>query len=142
MSFLQGTATLPSHVIQQASKGQTFSNAADTAMHDAYETITPAPSSAKRAAISKVVHLRLTTSSLGARFKLNPSMMAQVLAYGQTGSGKTYSMGSAADPSQLNGRSKPYGVIPRALVNLFEGLQQLQPDYEVASKVLHQLTSL
>lgn len=61
--------------------------------------------------------------------------MLQVLAYGQTGSGKTYSMGSTADPQQLNGRSKPYGVIPRALVTLFEGLQQLQPDYEVASKV-------
>ena len=59
----------------------------------------------------------------------------QVLAYGQTGSGKTYSMGSTADPQQLSGRSKPYGVIPRALVTLFEGLQQLQSDYEVASKV-------
>ena len=62
--------------------------------------------------------------------------MLQVLAYGQTGSGKTYSMGSTADPQQLNGRSKPYGVIPRALITLFEGLQQLQPDYEVASKVI------
>lgn len=61
--------------------------------------------------------------------------MLQVLAYGQTGSGKTYSMGSTAAPQQLNGSSKPYGVIPRALVTLFEGLQQLQADYEVASKV-------
>ncbi len=69
--------------------------------------------------------------------KHNMSWLLQVLAYGQTGSGKTFSMGSAAEPSQLNGRSKPYGVIPRALVTLFEGLQQLQPDYEVASKVLH-----
>ncbi|KAK9851878.1 hypothetical protein WJX84_002323 [Apatococcus fuscideae] len=60
---------------------------------------------------------------------------ATVLAYGQTGSGKTYSMGSTADPQQLNGRSKPYGVIPRALVTLFEGLQQLQADYDVATKV-------
>ena len=60
--------------------------------------------------------------------------LLQVFAYGQTGSGKTYSMGSTADPAQLSGRSKPYGVIPRALVTLFEGLQQLQPEYEVASK--------
>lgn len=45
---------------------------------------------------------------------------ATVLAYGQTGSGKTHTMGSAAGDNSV---LEELGVIPRALQQVFQGLQ-------------------
>ncbi|KAJ1980548.1 hypothetical protein H4R34_002419 [Dimargaris verticillata] len=60
---------------------------------------------------------------------------ATVLAYGQTGSGKTYSMGTAAPVGSGGGidDDQSYGIIPRAVSHLFNGLAQRQaehPDFE------------
>ncbi|XP_040567883.2 LOW QUALITY PROTEIN: kinesin-like protein KIF21A [Lepeophtheirus salmonis] len=45
---------------------------------------------------------------------------ATVLAYGQTGSGKTYTMGTAFE---LSTQEASYGIIPRAVKQLFEGIR-------------------
>ena len=60
-----------------------------------------------------------------------------VLAYGQTGSGKTYTMGSAfskkSDKDEFIDKST--GVIPRAVKDIFKGIEDRSEDYEFVVKV-------
>nr|CAD2159985.1 unnamed protein product [Meloidogyne enterolobii] len=50
---------------------------------------------------------------------------ATVLAYGQTGSGKTYTMGTSFDVNQFNlDTNITAGIIPRAALHLFEGMEE------------------
>jgi kinesin family protein 4/21/27 len=56
-----------------------------------------------------------------------------VLAYGQTGSGKTYSMGTAYDVA-FSDDENILGVIPRAVKDLFEGVNE-RDDTEFCIKV-------
>ncbi|XP_064472728.1 chromosome-associated kinesin KIF4A-like [Ornithodoros turicata] len=59
-----------------------------------------------------------------------------VLAYGQTGSGKTFSMGTCCT-SSWQGVDSDAGIIPRAVHDIFEGVQQ-RPDkvFEIKASFL------
>uniref|UniRef100_A0A8D8UHF4 Kinesin-like protein KIF21B n=1 Tax=Cacopsylla melanoneura TaxID=428564 RepID=A0A8D8UHF4_9HEMI len=48
---------------------------------------------------------------------------ATILAYGQTGSGKTYTMGTGFETDVSE---EMLGIIPRAIIHLFEGIQNIQ----------------
>lgn len=52
---------------------------------------------------------------------------ATILAYGQTGSGKTYTMGSSDEAGVLEGE---IGIIPRAVMQLFEGVRARKDQVE------------
>uniref|UniRef100_A0A4W4EQ43 Kinesin motor domain-containing protein n=1 Tax=Electrophorus electricus TaxID=8005 RepID=A0A4W4EQ43_ELEEL len=54
---------------------------------------------------------------------------ATVFAYGQTGSGKTYTMGTGFD---VNVGADEQGIIPRAVRQLFQGVQQRQREAQEA----------
>ncbi|XP_041944187.1 kinesin-like protein KIF21B isoform X2 [Alosa sapidissima] len=54
---------------------------------------------------------------------------ATVFAYGQTGSGKTYTMGTGFD---MNVSAEEQGIIPRAVHQLFQGIQQRRDDAQAA----------
>lgn len=68
---------------------------------------------------------------------------ATVLAYGQTGSGKTYSMGTGFDVDVCE---EERGIIPRAVQQLFQGIQQRRnaaqnsgiqpPEFKVSAQFL------
>ncbi|XP_069566730.1 kinesin-like protein KIF21B isoform X4 [Brachyistius frenatus] len=68
---------------------------------------------------------------------------ATVFAYGQTGSGKTYTMGTGFD---VNLGQQEQGIIPRAVHQLFEGIQNkkqraqeagnLPPEFKVSAQFL------
>ena len=60
-----------------------------------------------------------------------------VLAYGQTGSGKTYTMGSAYSKKSEKDEfiDKSTGVIPRAVKDIFKGIEDRSEDYEFVVKV-------
>ncbi|XP_067288178.1 kinesin-like protein KIF21B isoform X1 [Pseudorasbora parva] len=68
---------------------------------------------------------------------------ATVFAYGQTGSGKTYTMGTGFD---VNVSEEERGIIPRAVQQLFQGIQKRRleaqsadvppPDFKVSAQFL------
>ncbi|XP_060713529.1 kinesin-like protein KIF21B isoform X1 [Tachysurus vachellii] len=68
---------------------------------------------------------------------------ATVFAYGQTGSGKTYTMGTGFD---VNVSEEEQGIIPRAVRQLFQGIQRRQleaqesgtqpPEFKVSAQFL------
>lgn len=62
--------------------------------------------------------------------KLFAGFNATILAYGQTGSGKTHTMGTAFDGSL----DENVGVIPRAMADIFDRIQQLSEQFEFTVK--------
>lgn len=51
-----------------------------------------------------------------------------VLAYGQTGSGKSYTMGTFPDHAQLSMDLEQAGILPRALVHIFNAIKKFQSE--------------
>ncbi|KAH8244526.1 hypothetical protein KR026_012493, partial [Drosophila bipectinata] len=51
---------------------------------------------------------------------------ATVLAYGQTGSGKTYTMGTGFDHETETSEFNSLGVVPRAVRQIFSGIEELR----------------
>ena len=52
-----------------------------------------------------------------------------MLAYGQTGSGKTYTMGTGFELATTS--ASQLGIIPRAVRQLFEGIERRQEEAKV-----------
>eukprot|EP00955_Chlamydomonas_euryale_P012715 137415-Chlamydomonas_euryale.AAC.1 len=59
---------------------------------------------------------------------------ATVLAYGQTGSGKTYTMGTSTASDDFLA-SDPRGVVPRAIVHLFNHMAKAKKLYDASLQV-------
>uniref|UniRef100_A0A183CE06 Kinesin-like protein n=1 Tax=Globodera pallida TaxID=36090 RepID=A0A183CE06_GLOPA len=58
---------------------------------------------------------------------------ATVFAYGQTGSGKTYTMGTSFEADQ---QTNTAGIIPRAVAQLFNGINERRETAQKAGKVV------
>lgn len=52
-----------------------------------------------------------------------------IFAYGQTGSGKTFTMGTGIDEDIQDNSTSTSGMVPRAIKEIFQRLQNTYPDY-------------